>query len=259
MAGRATHRLGVLSVTAALLLSGCGEGHRVTVPVCTSGEVVLTTEQAANAATIAAVGKRLGVPNHGVTVALATAFQESGLRNLDYGDRDSLGLFQQRPSQGWGSAETVQTPRLAAAEFYRHLLRVPGWTQLTVTQAAQRVQHSGAPEAYGQWEDSSRQLARALTGEVAAGIACHYDPPPAPSPSAVRSADARLRLDAVRELGTGGLDRARVPGRAWVTASWLVAQAHAHGLRRVSMAGQTWQAARGTWTPDPHAVGLTWS
>ena len=124
---------------------GCGGGHPDTLPLCTSGEVVLTTEQTANAATIAAVGKRLGVPNHAVTVALATAFQESGLRNLDYGDRDSLGLFQQRPSQGWGSAATIRTPRLAAATFYAHLLRVRGWATLPVTEAAQKVQHSGRP------------------------------------------------------------------------------------------------------------------
>jgi hypothetical protein len=259
MAGRATHRLGVLSVTAALLMAGCGEGHRVTVPVCTSGEVVLTVEQAENAATIAAVGKRLGVPNHGVTVALATAFQESGLRNLDYGDRDSLGLFQQRPSQGWGTATDIQTPRLAAAEFYRHLLRVPGWRSMTVTQAAQRVQRSGAPEAYAQWEDASRQLARALTGELVAAFACHYDPGPSTSPSVVAAAANRLRADAVRELGPGGLTRARVASRTWATASWLVAQARSHGLHRVSVAGQTWDAARGTWQADPRAVSLTWS
>ena len=227
--------------------------------MCTSGDVVLTTEQAANAATIAAVGKRLGVPNHGVTIALATAFQESGLRNLDYGDRDSLGLFQQRPSQGWGTATDVQTPRLAAAAFYRHLLRVSGWTSMSVTAAAQAVQHSGAPDAYSQWEDASRTLASALTGEVKAGLACHFDPAPAPSPSAARVLGDRLRAQAVQELGPGGLDRARLPSRAWATASWLVAQSRAHGLRRISMAGQTWQAARGSWQPDPHATALTWS
>ncbi|MCU1586905.1 MAG: hypothetical protein JWN31_398 [Frankiales bacterium] len=209
---------------------------------------MLTTEQAANAATIAAVGQRMGLPDHAVTIALATAFQESGLRNLDYGDRDSLGLFQQRPSQGWGTASDVQTPRIAAASFYRHLLRVRGWAAMTVTEAAQRVQHSGAPDAYEQWAEPSRTLARALTGEVVAGFACHFDPPASPV-----VASGRLTHQADQELGTGGLTR-----RTWGSASWLVAQAKAYGLTRISMSGRTWTAARGTWAADPAAKGLVW-
>jgi hypothetical protein len=256
MSGRATHRLGVLSVTAALLLAACGEGHRLVVPVCTAEDVVLTTEQAANAATIAAVGKRMGVANHGVTVALATAFQESGLRNLDYGDRDSLGLFQQRPSQGWGTAADIQVPHLAAAEFYRHLVRVRGWESLPLTEAAQRVQRSGAPDAYAQWEEAARTLARAFTGEVPAGIACHFEPPASPAPPI---SGVELRAQAVRELGPGGLARAQVATRAWVTASWLVAQARTYGLTRISMRGQSWTASRGSWQADTEATALTWS
>jgi len=256
MARRERHRLGVLWLTPLLLVGACGQGHRVTVPTCVSGDVILTTEQTANAATIAAVGKRLGVPNHGVTVALATAFQESGLRNLDYGDRDSLGLFQQRPSQGWGTPADIQTPRLSAAKFFQRLVRVRGWASLPVTVAAQRVQRSGAPEAYAQWEDPSRQLARALTGEIEAGLACRFDPPATASPSVVRAADARLRARAVQELGPGGLARTRAP---WVTASWLMGHAKDHGLRRISVDGRTWTAARGTWEPDARATALTWS
>lgn len=233
-------------------LTGCGSGHREALPLCTAGSVVLTTEQTANAATIAAVGKRLGLPDHAVTVALATAFQESGLRNLDHGDRDSLGLFQQRPSQGWGSKETVRTPRLAAAAFYAHLTRVRGWAALDVTDAAQRVQHSAAPEAYAQWETAARDLARALTGEVPAGLVCRYTPTPRPS------AGPQLAAQAVAELGPGGLDRARTPAQAWTSASWLVAHAASYGISTVSAQGQTWTARRGTWQPDPAARALTW-
>ena len=81
----------------------------------------LDIDQAANSTTIAAVGKRLGLPDHAVTVALAAALQESRLHNLPYGDRDSLGLFQQRPSQGWGTATEILTPSYAAAAFFRAL------------------------------------------------------------------------------------------------------------------------------------------
>jgi hypothetical protein len=238
---------------AALLLLSCSSGKPEAVPLCTSGEAVLTLEQAANAATIAAVGKRVGMPNHAVTVALATALQESGLRNLDYGDRDSLGLFQQRPSQGWGTPAVVQTPRLAAATFYAHLKRVRGWQAMPVTEAAQRVQRSAAPLAYAQWENLSRDLARALTGEVPAGITCQYLPAPKPG------SRPALEQQAVQELGPGGLTRARTPAVAWTTASWLVAQASSYGISTVSAQGQTWQAKRGTWKADPSATALTWS
>jgi hypothetical protein len=238
---------------AAVFATSCGSGKLAALPLCTSGSVVLTPEQTANAATIAAVGKRLGVPSHGVTIALATAFQESKLRNLTYGDRDSLGLFQQRPSQGWGSAATVQDPRRASASFYVHLLRVPGWASLPVTVAAQRVQHSGAPAAYAQWEGASRELARALTGEVAAGLTCQFDPAPKPGQNGA------LREAAVAELGPGGLDRGRTPALAWTSASWLVAHAADYGVSRISARGQSWQAKRGTWKPDPQATTLAWS
>lgn len=238
---------------AVALLAGCGSGKPEALPLCTSGSVVLTPEQTANAATIAAVGKRLGLPNHAVTVALATAFQESGLRNLAYGDRDSLGLFQQRPSQGWGSPRTVQTPRLAAASFYAHLRRIPGWAGLPVTTAAQKVQHSAAPEAYAQWEGASRELARALTGEVPAGLSCQFRPAPKPGVTTA------LQQAALADLGPGGLSRARTPAVAWTAASWLVAHASSYGLSTVSAQGQTWSAKRGSWKPDPAAGVLRWS
>ncbi len=107
----------------------------------------LSPEQTSHATTIAAVGKRMGMPDHAVSVALAAALQESKLQNLQYGDRDSLGLFQQRPSQGWGSESEVLTPHYAAGAFYRRLARIRGWESLPVTTAAQRVQRSGGADA----------------------------------------------------------------------------------------------------------------
>ncbi|MEW1599401.1 NlpC/P60 family protein [Streptomyces sp. NPDC093808] len=122
----------------------------------------LPAEQVPNAATIVAAGLSLDVPKKGQIIALATAMQESRLRNLNYGDRDSLGLFQQRPSQGWGSAQQIRDPVYASEQFYKHLLKVDGWQQMTVTQAAQAVQKSGLPDAYAQWEN----LATALQGAI---------------------------------------------------------------------------------------------
>jgi LysM repeat protein len=120
-----------------------------------------------NARTIIAVGRARGVPSYGIVVALAAALQESGLRNLDYGDRDSVGLFQQRPSAGWGSVSQLVNPTHAAELFYggpanpnrgktRGLLDIPGWQSMSVTQAAQAVQNSAYPNAYAKWEKSAR-------------------------------------------------------------------------------------------------------
>src|SRR4051794_10837776 len=122
----------------------------------------LTGEQIANARTIAQVAWDRGLPERAVVIALATAMQESRLRNLDYGDRDSLGLFQQRPSQGWGTPEQVQDPVYAAGKFYDHLVQVPDWQSLRVTDSAQRVQRSGFPEAYQKHEGMAVELAGAL-------------------------------------------------------------------------------------------------
>lgn len=126
----------------------------------------LTAEMSANAATIVRVGKSLGVSDYGLVIALAAAMQESGLRNLNYGDRDSLGLFQQRPSTGWGTPSQLTDTVYASKLFFggvsnpnkgntNGLLDIAGWQSKTVTQAAQSVQRSAYPDAYAKWEASA--------------------------------------------------------------------------------------------------------
>ncbi|MEV0705807.1 M23 family metallopeptidase [Saccharopolyspora sp. NPDC050389] len=129
-------------------------------------------DQIANATTIITVGKQLNVPEHGLIIALVTAIQESRLRNLDHGDRDSLGLFQQRPSQGWGTPAHILNPTYAATQFYRHLLAIPNWPAISLNDAAQAVQRSGFPNAYARHEPAARQLLTAL-----AGYSCTGTPP----------------------------------------------------------------------------------
>jgi cell wall-associated NlpC family hydrolase len=121
-------------------------------------------DQLANAAVIVAVGKQRNVPAQGQVVALAASMQESSLTNLDHGDRDSLGLFQQRPSQGWGTPAQIMNPTYAATQFYQRLLAVPGWQQMNVNDAAQAVQHSGTPTAYGPHERAARDVLAAVEG-----------------------------------------------------------------------------------------------
>ncbi|MFB7618107.1 C40 family peptidase [Kitasatospora sp. NPDC056181] len=120
-------------------------------------------EQIPNAKVIQATGVAMHIPVRGHVVALATALQESGLRNINYGDRDSLGLFQQRPSQGWGTAEQIMQPVYASTKFYEGLKQVSGWESMTITQAAQAVQRSGLPDAYAKWEPLATALQQAIT------------------------------------------------------------------------------------------------
>lgn len=139
-------------------------------------------EQVPNAKTIQATGLAMGIPARGQVVALATVLQESGLRNLTYGDRDSLGLFQQRPSQGWGTATEILDPVHASTKFYEALEQVSGWQSLSVAQAAQAVQKSGFPDAYAKWEPLATALQKALESLLAPPGGA--TPTPAPSGSA---------------------------------------------------------------------------
>ena len=143
-------------------------GVVTTTPAGTGGTITLLSgAQETHASTIISVGRSLGVSDYGIIIALATAMQESTMRNIDYGDLDSVGLFQQRPSSGWGSVSQLTNPTYAAKLFYggpsnpnkgktRGLLDISGWEKLTVTQAAQKVQISGHPDAYAKWEASAR-------------------------------------------------------------------------------------------------------
>ena len=137
-------------------------------PASTSGGVTLLgAEEEGNARVIISVGRSLGVSDYGIVIALATAMQESSMRNINYGHLDSVGLFQQRPSSGWGSVDQLTNATHAAKLFYggpsnpnkgitRGLLDISGWSSLTVTQAAQKVQISAFPDAYAKWETSAR-------------------------------------------------------------------------------------------------------
>ncbi|MGW0992578.1 heavy metal transporter [Streptomyces sp. NPDC002523] len=214
----------VLSAVAAYLVvqyvtgGGAARGCKVVSDAREGTSYEFTPEQAANAATIAAVGTGRGMPERAVAIAIATSLQESGLRNIRHGDRDSLGLFQQRPSQGWGTERQIMDPAYAAGMFYAHLARVPGYTDLPLTVAAQRVQRSGYPEAYAKHEPDATLLAAALTGYSAATLSCDGRPrstdatsdttgtrPDAPAqtgPDAVRAALVRdFGRDALRETG----------------------------------------------------------
>lgn len=163
-------------------------------------------EQVPHAKTIQATGVAMDIPARGQVVALATALQESGLRNLTYGDRDSLGLFQQRPSQGWGTANQILDPVHASTMFYERLRKVSGWQSLTIAQAAQAVQRSGFPEAYAKWEPLATALQRAIEPLLPkAG-----DGSPGPSPSGPEGTGGTLPVSAVG-CSADGTDFGTIP------------------------------------------------
>ncbi|WFE41799.1 hypothetical protein [Micromonospora sp. WMMD998] len=237
-------------------------GHHLRLPTasrtCTvqaDGEVVLGADQMANAATIAAIGVQRRMPERAVVVALATAYQESHLRNIAHGDRDSLGLFQQRPSQGWGTPDQIQDPRYAAKKFYAALKKIKGWERMRITEAAQRVQRSAYPEAYQKWADESEVLTRALLGPATGAVACTVGSTPTMrGPAAASAVLEGLTLDWGLPRLTAGTDLTglTVPvsdaRNGWRYAHWLVSHADDRGVKRVRFANLEWTAEQGTWT-----------
>jgi hypothetical protein len=175
---RAVLRLPLLALLAASLLAAAvalavaGTGltrprsscAAATVGSATVGGVSVDAGQLANARIIYAVGAALGLPQRAEIVALATAMQESDLQNLPYGTADSLGLFQQRPSEGWGTVAQIMDPVTSARAFYEALVKVGDWQALPVTEAAQAVQRSQFPDAYGQWQPMATQLVATFAG-----------------------------------------------------------------------------------------------
>jgi hypothetical protein len=241
-------------------------------------KVELTPEQSRNASLIAAIGIRRGLPARAVSIALATAFQESKLVNIDYGDRDSLGLFQQRPSQGWGTKAQIMDPEYATNAFYDALEKVDGYQDMRITEAAQVVQRSGFPEAYEQHAKGARALASALTGWSPAAFTCVVDRPEGPrqpeTASGLTPRAEAVRTDLERAFGDlslggfspGGVKEGHMEGSAhydgravdvfvrpvnaankrtgWAIAHYLVANAARLEIQHVIFDKQIWSSGR---------------
>ncbi|MFZ2503709.1 MAG: hypothetical protein WAW88_13680 [Nocardioides sp.] len=268
----------VAAITAVLVNRGVGPLPDPEECVATVGDhtVEITVEQAENAALITAISVRRGLPARAASIALATAFQESKLLNLEYGDRDSLGLFQQRPSQGWGTRKQILNPVFATNAFYDALERVPGYTELRITEAAQRVQRSAYPEAYEAHAQDARVLASALTGETTGGgFHCVVQGWPTETRTQLDRTGLTARAGAVRRevrrifgdqswggFAPGGVTSGHMPGSAhyegraidillrpvsaanrrqgWAIAGYLVAQADRLEIAHVIYDGRIW-------------------
>ncbi|HEY7043496.1 MAG TPA: hypothetical protein VH419_07505 [Nocardioidaceae bacterium] len=238
--------------------------------------VEISPEQAENASIIAAVAERRGLPARAISIAIATAFQESKLQNLDSGDRDSLGLFQQRPSQGWGTPKQIMDPFYSANAFYDALVKVDGFEDMPITEAAQRVQRSAFPNAYADHERDGRTIASAMAGYSQAAFTCTTDTPDLSgqdmTSSGLTPRAEVVRRDVEKAFGTmslggfapGGVDSGHMNGsahydgraidvffrpispentrRGWVLAHYLVANAARLDVAHVIFDGKIWTA-----------------
>jgi hypothetical protein len=233
--------------------SGCQAGQGATA-------VSLDPEQAAIASTIAGVAHRRSMPSRAVMVAYAAALQESKLHNLSYGDRDSVGVFQQRPSEGWGPAQKLKDPVFASTRFFQALATVPHYLHKPVYRAAQAVQHSADGQAYIQYQPEAAALAADFTGHSAHAVWC-WSAGPTPAKANLKAAGGGL----AHAFGPIGSHRAATPGDdpamlvhasrpavGWAVASWLVTHASSYGIHDVRYAGFRWQESSGTsgWTRD---------
>jgi hypothetical protein len=248
----------VLAVLAAVwhvapsLLTGSGcsaDGNGQLIP--------LATGQAGIASTIAGVARQDAMPRRAVTVAYAAALQESKLQNLHYGDRDSVGIFQQRPSEGWGPARKLENPVYATTKFFAALASVPRYRRIPVYRAAQDVQHSADGVAYSQYQQTAASLATAFTGTTPHAVWCWYGDPP--TGSAKLTAVAR---ELTKTFGPLAEHRAGDPvlsvhvtsaKDSWAVAAWLVSHAGAYGIRAVRYHRYLWTIASGDkgWTHEP--------
>lgn len=213
----------------------------------------LTPDQAHYASIIVGVSVERGLPERAATVAIATAYQESKIDNIDYGDRDSVGLFQQRPSQGWGTVEEIMDPVYSTNAFYDGLVKVEGWQNMEITEAAQAVQRSAFPTAYAQHEDNARAVAAALTGQATRSLTCYAESSTTGDATALRTFLASVYGDTVK-LTVNDNTMTITPQSTQV--GWSVAQAVVANYSRYNVSDVTVDGSR--WTPQDSALG-EWS
>ena len=212
---------------------------------CSFGTYSTDTGQASVAATMVGVVLQRGLPERAATLAITAAWQESKLRNVaaGSGDLDSVGVLQQRPSQGWGTAQELADVSIATGRFLDALINVPGWETEPAAEVIQAVQISADGDLYAQHEPKSTAMAEALTGAAPAGVSCRFDAPEqVASPTAVAGLLAQ-ELPVATPQVTGS--QVSAPGASWATAAWFVANADRLGIDSVAYSARTWTRADG--------------
>lgn len=204
-------------------------------------------EQARNASIIVGTSIKRGLVPRAASIALATAYQESGIRNLDYGHADSLGLFQQRPSKGWGTEQQIMDPWYSSNAFFKAMERIAGWQTKDINDVAQAVQRSAYPDAYRRHVPNARTLASSLTGETPASFTCVVGAPAAADPEGMRSFLVKtLGKDVVSVKSTGDtlVVTTTSPQQAWAVAHLAVANTATYGLASAQLGPYSWTHSR---------------
>lgn len=218
-------------------------------PTCTFGDFSLSPGQTAVAATMVGVVNKRGLPERAAVIVLAAGYQESKLTNLapGMGDRDSVGVLQQRPSQGWGSIEQLSNVHYATGKFLDALVKVPDWKTTTIAHAVQQVQISADEGAYNQHVQQATALAHVLLGKAPAGLSCEFDAPTVVASAATVVSQLKADLPVRTPVASGST--VQVPAAKWATAMWFVANADRLGIESVQFAGQRWTRGKG-WDGD---------
>ena len=230
--------------------------HRIPLPVddrCVAtvqgSSATLDPNRAYYAALISGVSVKRGLAPRAATIALATAFQESGMRNLDYGHADSIGLFQQRPSKGWGTIEEIMDPWYSATAFYKALVKVKGWETGDINDMAQKVQRSAHPEAYRKHVDKSRTLASALSGQTPASFSCTIR---SPGDADSEGMAAFLKQTFGKQIKVKTTDEGLTITAKDGTIAWSVAHVAVAGTQRFGLASVAigdWKWTHDPWSP----------
>ena len=232
--------IGVLVVVRVTGAAGPLPGEERCVGRAGGNTVAVDLDQAHYASVIVGLSVRRDLPPRAGSIAMATVYQESDIRNLDYGDRDSIGLFQQRPSQGWGSEKQLLDPYYSTGKFYDALVKIHGWQDEDITTIAQKIQVSGHPDAYRDHEQDGRVLASTLAGETHASFSCLVRGGSAGQPAQLKSALSKTFGVKAARSGSTVTIKATSTDIAWAYAHFCVANAKQYGVTRVELGGRSW-------------------